>query len=137
MSSKTNLYGIADNSYRAAGEISGIIKLVDDFYDFMEEVSEAKKIRNMHPDDLSESRKKLAYFLSGWLGGPKLYAEHFGKIHLPNAHRHLSIGLEERDAWILCMQKAVKIQPYEDSFKVYLIEQLRIPAERIRMVSST
>ena len=136
MSSKTNLYGVADNSYRAAGEISGIIKLVDAFYDFMEEIPEAKKIRDMHPDDLSESRKKLAYFLSGWLGGPKLYAEHFGKINLPVAHRHLPIGLEERDAWILCMQKAVKIQPYEDSFKVYLIEQLRVPAERIRMVCS-
>lgn len=137
MSSKIDLYGKADNSYKAAGELPGIIKLVDAFYDFMEEVPEAKKIRNMHPEDLSETRKKLAYFLSGWLGGPKLYAEHFGKINLPEAHRHLSIGLEERDAWIMCMQKAVNIQSYEDSFKIYLIEQLRVPAERIRVVSNT
>ncbi len=135
MSSKSNLYGKGDSSYKAAGEISGITKLVNDFYDFMEEVPEAKKILNMHPDDLTESRKKLAYFLSGWLGGPKLFSENFGKINLPGAHKHLSIGLEERDAWILCMQKAVKMQPYEDSFKVYLIEQLRVPAERIRIVS--
>jgi hemoglobin len=137
MSSETNLYGKADNSYKAAGELPGIIKLVDAFYDFMEEIPEAKKIRNMHPDDLSETRKKLAYFLSGWLGGPKLYPEHFGKISLPKAHQHLSIGVEERDAWILCMQKAVNIQAYEDSFKTYLIEQLRVPAERIRVVGST
>ena len=32
---------------------------------------------------------------------------------------------------MLCMQKAVDEQPYEESFKVYLIEQLRVPAERI------
>jgi len=137
MSSKTNSYGIADNSYKAAGELSGIIKLVDTFYDFMDEVPETKKIRDMHPDDLSESRKKLAYFLSGWLGGPKLYSEHFGKMSLPNAHQHLDIGLEERDAWINCMQKAVDLQPYDDAFKAYLIEKLRIPAERIRTVCST
>ncbi|MBT4262766.1 MAG: group II truncated hemoglobin [Calditrichaeota bacterium] len=137
MSSKINLYGTADNSYRAAGEISGITKLVNTFYDFMGDIPEAKKIRDMHPYDLSESRKKLAYFLSGWLGGPKLYSEHFGKINLPIAHQHFSIGLEEREAWILCMQKAVELQPYEDSFKVYLIEQLRVPAERIRMACST
>jgi len=137
MSSKTNLYGKADGSYKAAGEIAGIIKLVAAFYDFMGEIPEAKKIRDMHPDDLSESRKKLAYFLSGWLGGPKLYSEHFGKINLPGAHRHLSISLEEKDAWIMCMQKAVERQPYEDSFKSYLIEHLRVPAERIRKVCST
>jgi hemoglobin len=137
MGSKTDLYGAADNSYKAAGELSGIIKLVDAFYDLMEEVPEAKKIRDMHPDDLSVSRKKLAYFLSGWLGGPKIYAEHFGKINLPGAHRHLLIGSEERDAWLLCMQKALKTQPYEDSFKDYLMKQLRVPAERIRTVCST
>mgnify|MGYP002641307749 CR=1 FL=1 len=105
MSSKTNLYGIADNSYKAAREISGITKLVDAFYDFMGEVPKAKKIRNMHPSDLSESRKKLAYFLSGWLGGPKLYSEHFGKINLAAAHGHLSIGFEEREAWICACRK--------------------------------
>ncbi|MBU2644365.1 group II truncated hemoglobin [bacterium] len=136
MGSETNVYGIADSSYKAAGELSGIIKLVDAFYDFMGTLPEAKKIRSMHPQNLSESRKKLAYFLSGWLGGPKLYSEYFGQIKLPVAHRHLPIGLAERDAWILCMQKAVSIQPYEDSFKDYLIEKLRIPAERIRMVCS-
>jgi len=32
---------------------------------------------------------------------------------------------------MLCMKKAVDEQPYEESFKVYLIEQLRVPAERI------
>ena len=37
----------------------------------------------------------------------------------------------EVESWILCMQKAVDEQPYEESFKVYLIEQLRVPAERI------
>jgi hemoglobin len=49
----------------------------------------------------------------------------------------LSIGVEETEAWMLCMQKAVDEQPYEDSFKHYLIKQLRVPAERIRLACSS
>ena len=137
MSSKSCEYGVGDNSYKMAGELAGLTKLVDDFYDIMNALPESKNIRDMHPSDLTESRKKLVYFLSGWLGGPKLYSENFGKISIPSAHRHLSVGVEESEAWILCMQKAVENQPYEEPFKIYLIEQLRVPAERIRMACRT
>lgn len=133
MNSECVEYGIGDGSYIAAGALQGLTKLVDSFYDYMETLPEAKVIRSMHKNDLANSRKKLTYFLSGWLGGPKLYSEHFGSIIIPSAHKHLPIGYEERDAWIFCMQKAVAQQPYEESFKVYLIEQLKIPAERIRV----
>ncbi|WP_185906555.1 group II truncated hemoglobin [Teredinibacter haidensis] len=136
MSSNTVEYGIGQTSYRAAGELPGLTRLVDSFYGFMETLPEAKIILSMHPSDLTASRKKLTYFLSGWLGGPKLYSEHFGSIIIPSAHRHLPIGTAERDAWILCMQKAAEQQPYKESFKVYLIEQLKVPAERIRAVCS-
>jgi len=133
MSAPSCEYGVADNSYRMAGELPGITKLVDEFYRNMDAFPESKKIREMHPSDLSESSQKLVYFLSGWLGGPKLYSEHYGSIRIPLAHQHLSIGIEESEAWLFCMKKAIDKQPYEAPFKVYLIEQLRVPAERIRM----
>ena len=125
-------YGTGDASYRAAGELTGLEKLVDDFYDLMDSLPEARRIRDMHPADLTESRRKLSYFLSGWLGGPRLYREHYGSITIPSAHGHLPIGEAERDAWMLCMQRAVEQQPYADKFKRYLIEQLFVPAERTR-----
>jgi hemoglobin len=137
MSFRSCEYGVRDNSYTMAGELTGITKLVDEFYNNMSVFSEAKKIRDMHSNDLSESRKKLSYFLSGWLGGPKLYAEHYGSINIPLAHKHLSVNLEESEAWLLCMQKAVEKQPYEQAFKSYLMEQLRVPAQRITMVSGS
>lgn len=127
------IFGQLDASYLAAGQLEGITRLVDDFYDFMESLPEAQTIRAMHAQDLTLSRKKLAYFLSGWLGGPRLYREHFGAISIPMVHRHLAVGEAERDAWILCMQKAVDKQPYEQAFKTYLIEQLKVPAERIKV----
>ena len=135
MSIKQCEFGVGDNSYIMAGKLSGITKLVDEFYNNMNTFSASKKIRTMHPNDLSESRQKLSYFLSGWLGGPKLYAEKYGSISIPLAHKHLSVGIEESDSWLLCMQKAVDAQPYEETFKVYLMEQLRVPAERIITVS--
>ncbi len=102
----------------------------------MDSLPEAEKIRSMHKSDLSDLRKRLTYFLCGWLGGPRLYSENFGSISIPGVHQHLSIGREEEEAWILCMQKAVDDQDYEPDFKVYLIKQLRVPAERVRIVCS-
>ena len=131
MNIENKKFGVGDNSYNAAGGLTGLTALVDSFYKYMDSLPEAHSIRVMHQSDLTESRKKLTYFLSGWLGGPKLYSKNFGSIAIPKAHRHLPIGRAEVESWILCMQKAVDEQPYEESFKIYLIEQLRVPAERI------
>lgn len=131
----TPAYGTLDASFLAAGGIAGIEKLVDDFYDQMEVLSEAKKIRAMHPDDLTVSRDKLARFLCAWLGGPRRYVEKYGSINIPEAHQHFNVGESERDAWLLCMEKAIARQPYSQDFATYLLQQLRIPAERVRQVS--
>ena len=125
-------YGTADASFQAAGEYEGIKQLVDDFYTAMSSIPEAKTIRDMHPDNLEESRDKLTRFLCGWLGGPKLYSEKYGSIRIPVAHRHLDIGPAERDAWLACMQIAVDKQIYQADFKDYLMKQLYVPAERSR-----
>ena len=125
-------YGAGDTSFQTAGRVEGIRKLVDSFYNYMENLTEASTIREMHPKDLDTSRDKLTRFLCGWLGGPRLYQEKYGVIRIPAAHQHLPIGVNERDAWLMCMEKAISDQPYPDDFKVYLLEQLSIPAERVR-----
>lgn len=130
-----SLYGEADATYQAAGAIDGITELVDLFYHFMDTLPEAKHIRDMHPEDLTLSRQKLTYFLSGWMGGPRLYAEHFGSISIPKIHMHLTIESEERDAWMLCMEKAIDEIGYPHTLKAYLMEQLFKPAEMIRKTS--
>jgi len=45
----------------------------------------------------------------------------------------LVIHENERDMWLDCMQESLEKQPYPDDFKVYLLEQLKVPAERIRI----
>ena len=128
-------YGDGDTSFRAAGGVAGIEGLVDDFYRRMDEQPHAETIRRMHPADLAVSRDKLARFLCGWLGGPKRYSEKYGPIHIPRAHQHFRIGDAERDAWLRCMEEAIAAQPYAESFRAYLLRELRVPAERIRETS--
>ncbi len=125
-------YGVGDTSFRAAGEGEGLRKLVDLFYDLMDRLPEAKTVRAMHPANLETARDKLARFLSGWLNGPDTYVEKYGPIHIPRAHTHLAIGTAERDAWLLCMEKALAAQPYAEDFKRYMLRELRVPAERCR-----
>lgn len=127
-------YGEGDATYQAAGGLEGITRLVDRFYDLMDTLPEAREIREMHPQDLSLSRKKLVYFLSGWTGGPKLYSEHFGSITIPSAHSHLPVDMTGKNSWLLCMETALKELDYPDEFRLYLIQQLSIPAESIRLL---
>lgn len=128
----TQTFGIGDASFQAAGGEPGIRKLVADFYDRMGSDPRFTTIFKMHPDDLDVSRDKLARFLCGWLGGPKLYSEKYGSISIPRAHEHLAIATPERDQWLDCMREAVAAQSFAADFKQYLMEQLFVPAEGVR-----
>jgi hemoglobin len=128
-------YGVMDASYKAAGEEKGIRQLVDEFYHQMETQPRGHHIRAMHKDDLEIIKDKLSVFLMGWLGGPRNYAKKYGQMSIPMVHQHLVIGEEERDAWLFCMNEALKKQNYSEDFKHYLIRELSRPAEAIRRVS--
>lgn len=125
-------YGIGDNSFQAAGGETGIRKLVDRFFQRMGNDPRFKTIYDMHPEDIDVSNDKLARFLCGWLGGPKLFREKYGPISIPTAHQHLPITEDERDQWLTCMKESIDEQDFSQDFKEYLIQQLNIPAEVIR-----
>ena len=102
------------NLYEYLGE-DKIRALADHFYDAMETLEEAKTIRAMHPDDLSESRDKFYWFLVGWSGGPPLYTSKFGHPRLRMRHLPFAVDSAARDAWMLCMRKALeKVVTEED-----------------------
>ena len=90
------------------GGQSAIDSLVDAFYRRMDTLPEAKTIRDMHADDLTEVRHVLKRYLGEWLGGPKLYSQERGHPRLRMRHRHFRIGPAERDAWMTCMAGALE-----------------------------
>jgi hemoglobin len=128
-------FGDGDTSFLAAGGEPGLRSLAQDFYHQMDTLETARRIRAMHPSDLTESIDKLALFLCGWLGGPKLFRSKYGPIKLPVAHEHLKIDDAEREAWLTCMQAAIAQQPFEPDFRAYLLGELHVPAGRIMDVS--
>ena len=64
---------------------------------------------------LESAREKLYLFLSGWLGGPPLYADRYGHPMLRARHLPFAIGIVERDQWMACMAQAM--------------QELEVPAE--------
>lgn len=128
-------FGVLDTSYLAAGKEPGLRKLSIEFYQLMDTLPEAKTIREMHKEDLAQMTDKLTLFLSMWLGGPRTYIEKYGEVSMPQAHAKFVINQPEKDAWLMCMDKAIDQQPYSNEFKEYLKQQVRFPAEMIRMTS--
>lgn len=130
------VYGQGDSSYQAAGGLEGLTALVTCFYELMDTLPEAAELRAMHPRDLTSARDKLIAFLSGWLGGPPLYSQQYGQRTLPDTHRHFPVTAATRDAWLACMEQALIIQNYPESFRTYLLARLAVPAESIRLMAA-
>ena len=125
-------YRKGDNQFQIAGGEAGCMKLANAFYDQMEVLPEARRILLLHPKDLSESRRKLGLFLCGYLNGPERYEEEYGPIRLAPAHAHIPIGTPEKEAWLLCMKKALELQTYPQEFKDFVLQRIAVPAERCR-----
>jgi len=108
------------SSYERLGGEEAVQKLVDRFYDLMDEDDSVIGIRKMHAKSLRISRKKLFLFLSGWFGGPQLYVEKYGHPMLRKRHFPFAIGESERDQWLKCINTALDEQVEEELFKVSL-----------------
>jgi len=93
--------------YDQIGGEATVRRLVDRFYAIMDSDPGASRIRAMHERDLAPIRQLLFEFLSGWLGGPPLYASRPEHRCIMSAHRLYEIGDAERDEWITCMRTAM------------------------------
>lgn len=98
----------APTPYDAIGGDGKVRELVTRFYDLMELDPEFALLRRVHGASLESAREKLHLFLSGWLGGPPLYADRYGHPMLRARHLPFAIGAEERDQWMACMVRAME-----------------------------
>lgn len=112
--------------YQILGE-QGIRDLTSAFYDIMDTLPEAADVRAMHAEDLGPMKEKLADYLTGWMGGPPLYADKHGTVCMTEPHEPYHIGPRERDQWLLCMDKALEQTGASDE----LVEMLKVPMYRV------
>jgi hemoglobin len=100
----------------------GIRALVDRFYDVMDVDQDLKVLRDVHGSSLTSARDKLFWYLCGYFGGPQLYIERFGHPRLRARHLPYSIGIKERDQWLLCMARAMQDLDYPTKRSDRLLE---------------
>ena len=118
--------------YDQLGGEDGLRGLVDRFYEVMDQLPEAKGIRELHPPDLTGSADKLYKFLSGFFGGPALYITEFGHPRLRARHLPFPIGASERDQWILCMDTAVQELVASNELRGILMSYFQRTADHMR-----
>jgi hemoglobin len=115
--------------YITLGGDAAIRSLVDRFYDIMDSDPRAGALRAMHPPQLADSRDKLYWYLSGWLGGPQLFVERKGHPRLRARHLPFVIDAAAQEAWMMCMTQAVHERFADVTHQTMLLE----PLEKLSM----
>lgn len=95
--------------YDRVGGENGLRTLVETFYDIVEFEAEGRGLHLLHlrGHGVAHSRIEQFNFLSGFLGGPRLYVERHGHSDVRQMHVHVEIDAEARDAWLTCMSMAI------------------------------
>ena len=95
--------------YDQMGGATAIHRLVETFYDIVEQEPEGKPLLLLHlrGHGVAHSRIEQFNFLSGFLGGPRLYVERYGHSDVRQMHAHVAIDRAARDAWLRCMEMAI------------------------------
>lgn len=122
----------ANPHYAAVGGADGVRRLVERFYALMDQLPQARALRALHPADLGQSKERLFMFLSGWLGGPGLYAERFGPPRLRGAHAAFPVDEAARDAWMNCMSQALQEQVVDEAARAQLVAAFFKTADFLR-----
>lgn len=113
--------------YQLLGGEAALRRLTRRMYELMATLPEAAAARAVHPADLSDSEQKFFEFMSGWLGGPPLFEERRGPPMLRRRHFVAKIGEAERDAWLVCFERALD----ETVVDARLRDSLREPVRRL------
>ncbi len=127
---------MAQTPYEILGD-EGIRALADAFYEAMDSLTEAADIRAMHAANLDDIKRKLAAYLTGWMGGPPVYLALKGTVCLTDPHAPYHIGPKERDQWLLCMDEALERIGASDELKAMLKEPMFRVADTVRNQDSS
>lgn len=114
-------WGDTGTPYEEIGGADAVGRLSDAFYDVIEE--ESPTLRAMLPASTTNTRKKFAMYLSGWLGGPPLYEEKWGHPRLRMRHMPFPIGTIEAEEWMSCMRRAMDRVDLAEPLRTFLDER--------------
>ena len=96
--------------YNRLGGAEPLRLLVETFYDIIEHEPDGAPIKRLHllGHGIAHSREEQFAFLSGFFGGPSLYAQKYGHSNVREMRVHVEIDEAAKDTWLRCMQEALK-----------------------------
>ena len=115
-------WGDEDTPYLEIGGDDGVRRLVESFYDIIED--ESPDLRAMLPQNTSTSRQKLYEYFSEWLGGPTRYSDKRGHPRLRMRHMPFPIGDAEAAEWMRCMDRAMEETEVSRTLRAFLDQRL-------------
>lgn len=101
-------------AYDALGGRSAIGRIVDRFYDLMDQDPAYAELRALHAVDLAPMRESLTGFLSGWSGGPRDWFESNPGKCMMSAHRDIPVNSQTARQWADAMRRAIEDCPPDD-----------------------
>lgn len=116
--------------YHQLGGEAGVKRLVETFYDLIERHPQGQAVNILHlrGHGVAHSRVEQFNFLSGFLGGPNLYAEKYGHSNVRLMHEHVEINAEAKDAWLTCMAMAIDQVDLAPALKEQLMANFTVVA---------
>ncbi|MFD1883432.1 group II truncated hemoglobin [Paracoccus pacificus] len=103
------------------------------FYDLIETDPRGARILQMHlrGHGLSHVRAEQFDFMSGFLGGPRLYAERHGHMNLREIHDHVPIRSRDAEDWLALMDRALDEAGIDDA---EALERIRATLRRAALM---
>jgi hemoglobin len=108
------------------GGLAGVQRVVDRFYDVMDE-PDYRPLRNLHAPDLDPMRESLAGFLTGWLGGPRDWFERNPGKCMMSLHAPIPIDAITTDLWISAMDRAM----FDSGVDPFLTKEIGVAFRRM------
>ena len=130
---KVNWVGKGETVYDRVGGSEWVYQLLEFFY---EDVIRRDEIRDLYPDDLTDSKKNTADFLIQYWGGPSSYSERRGHPRLWMRHAPYAIGEYQKESWLASMRFALdQMQPAKEINEA-MTEYFLMAADHMKNVSS-
>ncbi|MFC3341468.1 globin domain-containing protein [Paenibacillus abyssi] len=111
--------------YEAIGGETTVRRIVEAFYP---RVQAHPLIGPLFPEDITPVMEKQYLFLTQFFGGPTLYSDQNGHPMMRARHLPFPINKERADAWLSCMQGALKEIGLNEELQAIVLERLSGPA---------